>query len=210
MLARVMASSRRFGLVATRRDAEDGTIGRCTVGTILEVTKCQQLPDGRALIECCGCERFSIVDAELQDGYYVATVQKLEDREDAEASSHYAEIGLGGEDDAASNQSVTRRPAESVDAYTRRLLATIMDSDAPDGPASRLRAALRELGPPPPVEEGGSRLGMWLAEHLIHVASQRQALLEMSCPEERLIAISAYLQDGNLASEVPAGACTIC
>lgn len=210
MLARVMSSSRRFGLIATRRDAEDGSIGRCTVGTVLLVTKCQQLPDGRALIECCGCERFSILDAELVDGYYVATIQTLEDREDEEAAVVDAESGPDREDEVTSSPSVTRRPTESVDAYTRRLLATITDSDPPDGPASRLRAALRELGPPPPVEEGCSRLGMWLAEHLISVSAQRQALLEMTSPEERLIAISSYLQDGNLANEVPAGACSIC
>lgn len=210
MLSRVMASSRRFGLVSTRHDGEDGSIGRCTVGTVLEVTKCHQLPDGRALIECLGCERFRIVDTELVDGYYVATTQTFEDLEDAEETADDAESGAGGEGATGTSTAATRRTVESVDAYTRRLLAFIADDDTTDGPASRLAPALRELGPPPPVEEGCSRLGMWLAEHLIDVAPQRQALLEMTSPVQRLIAIASYLEEANLVNEAPAGTCSIC
>lgn len=207
MLSRVMASSRRFGLVCTRRDPENGTTSRCTVGTVLEVTKCRPLPDGRAFIECLGCERFSIVDTELVDGYYVATTQKLEDEEDEESSASNA-VDEEGETSASSVSSTV----SSVDAYTRRLLAEAVAGDysSMGASVSRLAPALRELGPPPPVEEGCSRLGMWVAEHLIFVSSQRQALLEMTSPVQRLIAISSYMEeDAVLVKNAPPGACRI-
>lgn len=67
MLRRVLAGSRRFGLILGGRDIE--------VGCVLEITQSVPMPDGRSLIETRARERFRVLEKTEVDGYLVGRVQ---------------------------------------------------------------------------------------------------------------------------------------
>lgn len=93
MLRRIMAGSRRFGLISVhqqrsireRGDEQSETLPRrqsvlADVGTILEVTRCERLGDGRSLVETIGRERFRVSHQHTfhLDGYLVGTVELMD------------------------------------------------------------------------------------------------------------------------------------
>jgi hypothetical protein len=57
-------------------------IPRCRYGTILNMTKFEQLSDGRSLVETVGSTRFAVNEVAERDGYTVATVTMVEDAPD--------------------------------------------------------------------------------------------------------------------------------
>ncbi len=70
MLRRVLAGSRRFGLLQTNSD----------VGCIVEVLRTVPIPDGRSLIETVARSRFRVRSREEIDGYLVGGVEPYTDR----------------------------------------------------------------------------------------------------------------------------------
>jgi Lon protease-like protein len=91
LLRRAMAGSRQFGFVAALRQAppgldfirvENGHRFMTRTGTVLEVTDCERLGDGRSLIDTIGRSRFRIIPETLHimDGYLVARVELWDDR----------------------------------------------------------------------------------------------------------------------------------
>jgi Lon protease-like protein len=101
MLRRVMASSRQFGFVAVFRQppaglnvirAAGGHPFMATVGTVLQVTDCERLGDGRSLIDVIGINRFRIIPetVHIVDGYVVARVELW--NEDSESETENPDV----------------------------------------------------------------------------------------------------------------------
>lgn len=120
MLRRVMNGSRKFGIAGIEPSISDEGFAQhsvCKVGCVVEVTKCEMLPDGRSLIETIARDRFTILDRESVDGYVVARVASLVDEaedpgNDAELVRHSSDVtasvasGTEGNSDAGVGDNV--------------------------------------------------------------------------------------------------------
>jgi len=74
MVRRCMESGRRmFGMVAHTPN------GPAQHGVILDVSRCQPVPDGRLLVDSVATRRFRIIDSHVKDDYLVAKVEYIED-----------------------------------------------------------------------------------------------------------------------------------
>mmetsp|Transcript_6734 Transcript_6734/g.18799 ORF Transcript_6734/g.18799 Transcript_6734/m.18799 type:complete len:402 (+) Transcript_6734:382-1587(+) len=70
---------RRFGMVGFDRSAmADGSEGIAGFGTEVEITSCHELPDGRFRLEVEGKSPFEVVERHRRDGYWEASVKKIE------------------------------------------------------------------------------------------------------------------------------------
>ncbi|PTU19308.1 hypothetical protein P175DRAFT_0510583 [Aspergillus ochraceoroseus IBT 24754] len=84
MIQRVMESrGRKFGMVMHnsrgRYQQGLGSAPFLQYGTTLVVDRYELLPDGRSLVIATGLSRFKVLSSELVDGYYVGTIQRIED-----------------------------------------------------------------------------------------------------------------------------------
>lgn len=80
MLRRVMQSKRsRFGLCLVRRKRSDRESPFYEYGTMLELMQVQTLPDGRSIVEAVGSHRFRVTSFQLQDGYHMAEIERVDD-----------------------------------------------------------------------------------------------------------------------------------
>ncbi|ORE02172.1 hypothetical protein BCV72DRAFT_215821, partial [Rhizopus microsporus var. microsporus] len=80
MLRRVMQSKRsRFGLCLVRRKRSDRESPFYEYGTMLELMQVQTLPDGRSIVEAVGSHRFRVTSFQLQDGYHMAEIERIDD-----------------------------------------------------------------------------------------------------------------------------------
>ena len=50
-------------------------------GCMLEISRCEFMPDGRALVETVGKRRFRVKEKSIKDGYNVANVEWISDIE---------------------------------------------------------------------------------------------------------------------------------
>lgn len=118
MLRRAMAGSRQFGFVAVFRQApsgldsirvEGGHRFMATAGTVLEVTDCERLGDGRSLIDTVGRSRFQIIPDTLHtmDGYLVARVDLWDTEAEPESADPDAVYIQGTGPDAQRQANVT-------------------------------------------------------------------------------------------------------
>lgn len=77
MMRRALESpSREFGMVLPNRD---GLGGVNQYGTMLRITSCNVMDDGRSIINSVGTWRFKIVDRWMVDGYNVGKVERVDD-----------------------------------------------------------------------------------------------------------------------------------
>jgi Lon protease-like protein len=74
MLRRCLESQRVFGL-SNVRQGSDGSWKPCSVGTLLHISSCNTLPDGRSYIETVGMRRYRILEIWEQDGYMMGKVE---------------------------------------------------------------------------------------------------------------------------------------
>lgn len=83
MLRRAMEGNRHFGMVmynaSGRPQGELGPVHFMEYGTLLRIENVQFLPDGQSIVETRGVARFKIKRAGLVDGYYVGSVERVED-----------------------------------------------------------------------------------------------------------------------------------
>jgi Lon protease-like protein len=78
MLRRCMEGSHRCGLLPCVPDPQGGW-RPCTVGTVLEISDCHTLDDGRSNINTCGSRRFKVLNTWDCDGYLCGRVEWLDD-----------------------------------------------------------------------------------------------------------------------------------
>lgn len=159
MLRRILCGSRKFGLVALKRNAQ-GISEFCDVGCVLEVVEVERFPDGRSFIQTIARDRFKVKGRIEVDGYYVARTEKYED-----------EIGTPSEEDIE----VERRARETVNKLIQR-----------GYPMPPIKHALQRAGELPTEAKGSSALGMWLAGILVRDRNERQHILEMQDSAKRL------------------------
>ena len=61
-----------------RSAVADGSDGIAGFGTEVEITSCLELPDGRFRVEVEGKSPFEVVDRHRRDGYWEASVKKVD------------------------------------------------------------------------------------------------------------------------------------
>jgi len=77
MMRRALESpSREFGMVLPARD---GSGGVNEYGTMLRITSCNVMEDGRSIVHSVGTWRFKIIERWMVDGYNVGRVERVED-----------------------------------------------------------------------------------------------------------------------------------
>ncbi|GAA5879149.1 hypothetical protein JCM16303_001317 [Sporobolomyces ruberrimus] len=77
MMRRALESpSREFGMVLPNRD---GLGGVNEYGTMLRITQCNVMEDGRSIVHSVGTWRFKLVQKWMVDGYNVGRVERVED-----------------------------------------------------------------------------------------------------------------------------------
>ncbi|GAA5914811.1 uncharacterized protein JCM6883_005622 [Sporobolomyces salmoneus] len=77
MMRRALESpSREFGMVLPSRD---GSGGVNEYGTMLRITNCNVMEDGRSIVHSVGTWRFKIIERWMVDGYNVGRVERVED-----------------------------------------------------------------------------------------------------------------------------------
>ena len=70
---------RRFGMVGFDRSAmNNGSEGIANFGTEVEIVSCHELPDGRFRLEVEGKSSFEVMERHRRDGYWEASVKKIE------------------------------------------------------------------------------------------------------------------------------------
>ena len=70
---------RRFGMVGFDRTAmTNGSEGIANYGTEVEILSCHELPDGRFRLEVEGKSPFEVMERHRRDGYWEASVKKIE------------------------------------------------------------------------------------------------------------------------------------
>ncbi|GAA5956016.1 hypothetical protein JCM3765_000070 [Sporobolomyces pararoseus] len=75
MMRRALESpSREFGMVLPGRN---GSVNE--YGTMLRITNCRVMEDGRSIVNCVGTWRFKIIERWMVDGYNVGRVERVED-----------------------------------------------------------------------------------------------------------------------------------
>lgn len=169
MLRRVLAGSKRFGLIALR---SDGT-ALADVGCVLEVTRSVAIADGRSMIDTIARERFRVLDStEELDGYLVARTAPHEDTS-----------GVDGDH------------VRTLEGRARELITQLLAQGAQAARDGRLlQDALHKMCDVPPEESGPSTLGLWLGGMLVTERAERQRLLEMKDAAERLAEMIALLE----------------
>lgn len=179
MLRRVLAGSKRFGLVALRGDPPS----LCDVGVVLEVTTSVPIPDGRSMIETIARERFRVIDYEEIDGYLVARTEPFEDIVDA--------------GDIA-----------PLLAQARTLVTRLLADGKRFSRDGRFQDALHKMCNVRHDELSPSALSLWLAGMLVKERAERQRLLEMKDAKARLAEMTLLLQSycESLDREVAAAA----
>ena len=75
LVRRALEGNRRFGMVEYDRGAGDMK----SLGSEVEITKCDPLPDGRFHVTIVGRRRIRVLSSRVQDGYALATVRYLKD-----------------------------------------------------------------------------------------------------------------------------------
>ncbi|GAA5833041.1 hypothetical protein JCM3766R1_000408 [Sporobolomyces carnicolor] len=77
MMRRALESpTREFGMVLPSRD---GSGGVNEYGTMLRITNCNVMEDGRSIVHSVGTWRFKIIERSMVDGYTVGRVERVED-----------------------------------------------------------------------------------------------------------------------------------
>ncbi|GAA6015487.1 hypothetical protein JCM11491_004368 [Sporobolomyces phaffii] len=77
MMRRALESpSREFGMVLPNRDGGGGVN---EYGTMLRITNCNVMEDGRSIVHSVGTWRFKIVERWMVDGYNVGRVERVDD-----------------------------------------------------------------------------------------------------------------------------------
>ncbi|BGP18037.1 hypothetical protein JCM10213_008428 [Rhodosporidiobolus nylandii] len=66
-----------FGMVLPAKSGEAGAVHE--FGTMLRITQCQQLEDGRMILQTVGTHRFRIVERGMLDGYNVGRIERVDD-----------------------------------------------------------------------------------------------------------------------------------
>ncbi|EMS19961.1 ATP-dependent peptidase [Rhodotorula toruloides NP11] len=78
MVRRVLETPERsFGMVLPLRSAGPDAVNE--YGTMLRVTSCQMLEDGRLILETIGTYRFRLLERSMVDGYNVGKVERVDD-----------------------------------------------------------------------------------------------------------------------------------
>ena len=96
LLRDCLAGDRRFGVVAIRSGAEVGAaIDLFSVGTIAEIERVEELPDGRANIVTRGTQRFRIDEVLSTSSYLRARAQPLEEHPSGPIETQYARAMRG-------------------------------------------------------------------------------------------------------------------
>lgn len=167
MLRRIMQGSRKFGLIALKR-TQGGSLELHEVGCVLEVTKTDQFPDGRSLIETKARERFRLHGWTEVDGYLVGRTEVYEDTEDTDTDE-----------------------VREVEAKVRGIVDKLMERGSR---VPTIQHALQRAGDVPTKTQGPGALGMWLAGMLVSDDNERQNMLEMCNSAKRLKAMMAILE----------------
>ncbi|BGP26126.1 hypothetical protein JCM10295v2_005069 [Rhodotorula toruloides] len=78
MIRRVLETPERsFGMVLPLRSAGPDAVNE--YGTMLRVTSCQMVEDGRLILETIGTYRFRLLERSMVDGYNVGKVERVDD-----------------------------------------------------------------------------------------------------------------------------------
>ena len=143
----------RFGMVGFDRSAmADGSDGIAGFGTEVEITSCLELPDGRFRVEVEGKSSFEVVDRHRRDGYWEASVKKVDlDAVPAtELAEHVVEIFIKWESYIRSNR--WERHPEHMD-QVKAVLGPRPSTDRPGSLAMWVAAAINPLPPLGAAEE---------------------------------------------------------
>lgn len=94
MMRRCVESNQRFGMcLPCEEDDEEKDFA--DTGTMLFISKFEQLPDGRSLIETKGVSRFKVIERGELDGYSTALIQPYEeDAQGFQESAHFHKEAL--------------------------------------------------------------------------------------------------------------------
>ncbi|GAA5974552.1 hypothetical protein JCM11641_002086 [Rhodosporidiobolus odoratus] len=77
MIRRALDSpDQAFGMVLPAKGSGEGTY---EYGTMLRITSCKNMEDGRMILETVGTHRFRLVERKLLDGYTVGRIERVED-----------------------------------------------------------------------------------------------------------------------------------
>ena len=143
----------RFGMVGFDRSAvADGSDGIAGFGTEVEITSCLELPDGRFRVEVEGKSPFEVVDRHRRDGYWEASVKKvdLDTVPATDLAQHVVELFVKWDSYIRSNR--WERHPEHMD-QVKAILGPRPSTDRPGSLAMWVAAAINPLPPLGAAEE---------------------------------------------------------
>jgi uncharacterized protein len=168
-LATGAVPNREFGVVAVREGwapDDDGMAGLHSIGCTAQLRDVHRLPDGRFDIVTRGARRFRLLDLDAESKpYLMGSVEPLPDDDP-------------GDDDAASVAELTRILTTAARAAHRRYCTTAWTTG--------------DWAEPEPDVEPGTLPHVLAADCLLPI-SDRQRLLELTSPVERLRLVRALL-----------------
>jgi Lon protease-like protein len=136
----------RFGMVGFDRSAmSNGSEGIASFGTEVEMVSCLELPDGRFRLEVEGKSPFEVVNRYRRDGYWEASVQKIE---------------LDKENDENNDDDTTVLAQKVVELYDK--WEYFIRSNRWERHPEHMDQVIDTLGPRPNADQPGS-LAMWVA-----------------------------------------------
>lgn len=173
---------KQFGVVAVREGwtPDDGIDGLHAVGCTAELLDVRRLPDGRYDIVTRGARRFRLLEVDDESKpYLLGSVEYLPDDPDQhDADRDRTPETSGGCPGAATDPALTRMLVGAARDAHRRYCATAWQNDDWSEPAADVEPAL---------------LAHLLAADCLLSISDRQDLLEQTCPVERLRMVRALL-----------------
>ncbi|CAD7703384.1 unnamed protein product [Ostreobium quekettii] len=170
MVRRVMAGSRRFGMVRRSNDPD----GMEKVACECEITECEPLPDGRYYLEVVGRRRIQVQELWEQDGYRVGKVAQMHDETPTDP----------------------RRVAElstEIKASTSNFLLLLRSVLSKHGPHNSVLALLGRISEEPMASDP-EMISFWAACLLPTACPQRSLLLQTTSTIERLRWLQTHLK----------------
>ena len=197
----------RFGMMGS--SLEDGT-AMSDYGTECEIVSCLELPDGRFRLEVEGRSTFKIIDSNLRDGYWEATVENI----DPHSAVGDDDENRGGQDGEDTDGAEVRILAERVTQVFDEWESHVRENGWERHPSHFDNVKIL-LGAKPSVNQPG-RLALWTAAAInplpaLGVAKEiRLEVLSAASDRERLKIVSDALDDSITLVAKRRGVVEIC
>lgn len=174
---------RRFGIVGFDRSAmTNGSEGIANFGTEVEIVSCHELPDGRFRLEVEGKSSFEVMERHRRDGYWEASVKKIE-------------LDPGNEEN---NADITEMGNKVIELFDR--WESFIRSNRWERHPEHMDQVIDALGDQPSAEQPGT-LAIWVAAAInplppLGAAMEiRPAVLAAANDMERLKVVNDALKD---------------